>query len=376
MSSFPIVPRAGGPDRAPPRAVALPSLDLGKISFAAMGGSAEILHFPENDVAYDVDSSDEDLDGMEAAVAAFEARRARAREMAAARARSSDADERLAREKAETETSLRLFRARRERFEAALAAREPADKPGARESHGQIDVEDARSTAFAEAAALEALRQRRARIDARIAALLGECRPERKDAADDASSVARAARAAAAVDAEYVAPKWKQRRDRRRAEEEAAARRSAQPDGGELEKRDENPKNANGAVANEDAIRRLRAAARLTRRGDAEGLRSMLETDPTREFLNGRLDDHALLLISAAATTAARESAGFALWPSRAATALAVRRCSCVAARTSTRRTPSARPWTPPCTRATSTSRTRWCGGRRRKRPHGRAVKP
>ena len=79
MSSFPIVPRAGGPDRAPPRAVALPSLDLGKISFAAMGGSAEILHFPENDVAYDVDSSDEDLDGMEAAVAAFEARRARAR---------------------------------------------------------------------------------------------------------------------------------------------------------------------------------------------------------------------------------------------------------------------------------------------------------
>jgi hypothetical protein len=294
MSSFPIVPRAGGPDRAPPRAVALPSLDLGKISFAAMGGSAEILHFPENDVAYDVDSSDEDLDGMEAAVAAFEARRARAREMAAARARSSDADERLAREKAETETSLRLLRARRERFEAALAAREPVKETRRiGKAYGQIDVEDARSTAFAEAAALEALRQRRARIDARIAALLGECRPERKDAADDASSVARAARAAAAVDAEYVAPKWKQRRDRRRAEEEAAARRSAQPDGGESEKRDENPKNANGAVANEDAIRAaFAAAARLTRRGDAEGLRSMLETDPTREFLNGRLDDH------------------------------------------------------------------------------------
>ena len=34
-----------------------------------MGGSAEALHFPENDAAYDVeDSSDEDLDGMEAAV--------------------------------------------------------------------------------------------------------------------------------------------------------------------------------------------------------------------------------------------------------------------------------------------------------------------
>ena len=32
----------------------------------AMGGSAEELHFPENDAEYDVDSSDEDLDGMEA----------------------------------------------------------------------------------------------------------------------------------------------------------------------------------------------------------------------------------------------------------------------------------------------------------------------
>ena len=333
MSSFPIVPRAGGPDRAPPRAVALPSLDLGKISFAAMGGSAEILHFPENDVAYDVDSSDEDLDGMEAAVDAFEARRARAGEMAAARARSSDADERLAREKAETETSLRLLRARRERFEAALAAREPVKETRRiGKAYGQIDVEDARSTAFAEAAALEALRQRRARIDARIAALLGERRPERKDAADDASSIARAARAAAAVDAEYVAPKWKQRRDRRRAEEEAAARRSA-PDGGEGEKRDENekafPKNANGAVANENAIRAaFAAAARLTRRGDAEGLRSMLCTDPTRVFLNGRLDDHVRAVPSGDGRDATRldeENAGFTLltlacglgdWPS------------------------------------------------------------
>lgn len=341
MSSFPIVPRAGGPDRAPPRAVALPSLDLGKISFAAMGGSAEILHFPENDVAYDVDSSDEDLDGMEAAVDAFEARRARAVEKTAARARmsleSSDADERLAREKAETETSLRLLRARRERFEAALAKREPVKETRRiGKAYGQIDVEDARSTAFAEAAALEALRQRRARIDARIAALLGECtRPERKDAADDASSIARAARAAAAVDAEYVAPKWKQRRDRRRAEEEAAARRSA-PDGGEGVKRDENEKafptkNANGAfVANENAIRAaFAAAARLTRRGDAEGLRSMLRTDPTREFLNGRLDDHVRAVPSGdggdATLDEMDENAGFTLltlacglgdWPS------------------------------------------------------------
>ena len=252
---------------------------------------------------------------------------------AGARARSSDADERLAREKAETETSLRLLRARRERFEAALAAREPVKETRRiGKAYGQIDVEDARSTAFAEAAALEALRQRRARIDARIAALLGERRPERKDAADDASSIARAARAAAAVDAEYVAPKWKQRRDRRRAEEEAAARRSA-PDGGEGEKRDENekafPKNANGAVANENAIRAaFAAAARLTRRGDAEGLRSMLCTDPTRVFLNGRLDDHVRAVPSGDGRDATRldeENAGFTLltlacglgdWPS------------------------------------------------------------
>jgi hypothetical protein len=332
MSSFPIVPRAGGPDRAPPRAVALPALNLGKISFAAMGGSAELLHFPENDVAYDVDSSDDDLDGMEAAVEAFEARRRRTEEIAMARARAEDADERLAREKVETEQSLRQLRARRERFEAALAARgSVAETRRIGKSQGQIDVEDARSTAFAEAAALEALRQRRARIDARIAALLGERRPERKDAADDASSIARAARAAAAVDAEYVAPKWKQRRDRRLAEEEAAARRSA-PDGGEGEKRDENekafPKNANGAVANENAIRAaFAAAARLTRRGDAEGLRSMLCTDPTRVFLNGRLDDHVRAVPSGDGRDATRldENAGFTLltlacglgdWPS------------------------------------------------------------
>ena len=333
MSSFPIVPRAGGPDRAPPRAVALPSLDLGKISFAAMGGSAEILHFPENDVAYDVDSSDEDLDGMEAAVDAFEARRARGGEMAAARARSSDADERLAREKAETETSLRLLRARRERFEAALAAREPVKETRRiGKAYGQIDVEDARSTAFAEAAALEALRLRRARIDARIAALLGECRPERKDASGDATSVARAARAAAAVDAEYVVPKWKQRRDRRRAEEEAAARRSA-PDGGEGEKRDENEKQKafdarRGSGADENAVRAaFAAAARLTRRGDAEGLRSMLSTDPTRAFLRDRLDDHVRAVPRGDATLDATldENAGFTLltlacglgdWPS------------------------------------------------------------
>ena len=279
MSSFPIVPRAGGPDRAPPRAVALPALNLGKISFAAMGGSAELLHFPENDVAYDVDSSDEDLDGMEAAVEAFEARRRRAEEIAMARARSLDADERLAREKVETEQSLRQLRARRERFEAALAARgSVAETRRIGKSQGQIDVEDARSTAFAEAAALEALRQRRARIDARIAALLGECHPERRDASDDvsasASAVARAARAAAAVDAEYVVPQWKQRRDRRLAEEAAAA--AAAPDSRRIDAIWANSQTEDAGDVKQNVGAALVAAARLTRRGDAEGLRDFL----------------------------------------------------------------------------------------------------
>jgi hypothetical protein len=293
MSSFPIVPRAGGPDRAPPRAVALPALNLGKISFAAMGGSAELLHFPENDVAYDVDSSDDDLDGMEAAVEAFEARRRRTEEIAMARARAEDADERLAREKVETEQSLRQLRARRERFEAALAARgSVAETRRIGKSQGQIDVEDARSTAFAEAAALEALRQRRARIDARIAALLGECHPERRDASDDvsasASAIARAARAAAAVDAEYVVPQWKQRRDRRLAEEEAVA--AAAPDGRRDAGRDATE---DGGDVKQNVGAALVAAARLTKRGDAEGLRDFLLSSSHRGTpLNEIIDAH------------------------------------------------------------------------------------
>ena len=301
MSSFPIVPRAGGPDRAPPRAVALPALNLGKISFAAMGGSAELLHFPENDVAYDVDSSDEDLDGMEAAVEAFETRRRRTEEIAMARARAEDANERLAREKVETEQSLRQLRARRERFEAALAARgSVAETRRIGKSQGQIDVEDARSTAFAEAAALEALRQRRARIDKRIAALLGECHPERRDASDDvsasASAVARAARAAAAVDAEYVVPQWKQRRDRRLAEEAAAA--AAAPDGRIDAGRDATE---DGGDVKQNVGAALVAAARLilTRRGDAEGLRDFLLSSSHRGTpLNENIDAH-LMRVSA-----------------------------------------------------------------------------
>ena len=231
-----------------------------------------------------MDSSDEDLDGMEAAVAAFEARRARAREMAAARARSSDADERLAREKAETETSLRLLRARRERFEAALAAREPVKETRRiGKAYGQIDVEDARSTAFAEAAALEALRQRRARIDARIAALLGECRRSGRTRPTTRRASARAAR---------------HRGSRRGASRQsgAAAGPAARRGGGG----GETLCNQTGDQKNETKIEKRERTrsdaaspppARLTRRA-TRGFASMLETDPTREFLNGRLDDH------------------------------------------------------------------------------------
>ena len=217
--------------------------------------------------------------------------------MAMARARAEDADERLAREKVETEQSLRQLRARRERFEAALAARgSVAETRRIGKSQGQIDVEDARSTAFAEAAALEALRQRRARIDARIAALLGECHPERKDASDDvsasASAIARAARAAAAVDAEYVVPQWKQRRDRRLAEEAAAAAASGAD--GRIDAGRDATEDAGDEKKNVGAA--LVAAARLilTRRGDAEGLRDFLLSSshrgtPLRENIDAHL---------------------------------------------------------------------------------------
>ena len=94
MSAFPIVPRAGGArggSSAPAGPFVMPTLDLGKISFASMGGSAAPVVLPENDDPYDVDSSDEDLDGMEAAVAMHEARRARREELDAARSANAKA---------------------------------------------------------------------------------------------------------------------------------------------------------------------------------------------------------------------------------------------------------------------------------------------
>ena len=100
----------------------MPSLDLGKISFAAMGGSSEALHFPENDDAYDVDSSDEDLDGMEAAVAQFEERRRRREALDQAAAASRDAAEALERETRDAARAVANLRDQRRRFEAARAA--------------------------------------------------------------------------------------------------------------------------------------------------------------------------------------------------------------------------------------------------------------
>ena len=100
----------------------MPSLDLGKISFAAMGGGSEALHFPENDDAYDVDSSDEDLDGMEAAVAEFEERRRRREALDQAAAASRDAAEALERETRDAARAVANLRDQRRRFEAARAS--------------------------------------------------------------------------------------------------------------------------------------------------------------------------------------------------------------------------------------------------------------
>ena len=136
-SAFPIRPgnrREDGrpPDRPMIRAegtgelVRLPSIDITRISFAAMGGSAEDLRgaFPENDVAYDVDSSDEDLDGMEAAVGRFERRAAERESLRAAAEANEDAARRLATEARETAAAVESLRQQRRRFEEARVVAE------------------------------------------------------------------------------------------------------------------------------------------------------------------------------------------------------------------------------------------------------------
>ena len=201
----------------------MPSLDLGKISFAAMGGSSEALHFPENDDAYDVDSSDEDLDGMEAAVAQFEERRRRREALDQAAAASRDAAEALERETRDAARAVANLRDQRRRFEAARAV-SAASPIASRAAPGRDAVanED-------QAKALADLQARRARIDARIDALLRDTDHARTRTGDCGTSTVRIAdedlarRAAAEVEATYVQPRWKQRQEERWAAEARAA---------------------------------------------------------------------------------------------------------------------------------------------------------
>lgn len=220
MSSFHIVPRAGGEDRKPNGVpTQMPTLNLAKISFASMGGSAEVLHFTENDLAYDVDSSDEDLDGMEHAVFVFEERRNRREELQKARVITEEVNQQLKRVKLETEKSIRQLRDRRERFENAVAVTPTKSDRGV--IHGVTGPGDS----ISEALQLEELQKRRERVDARIDALLGEDFVDSlhmstsANASANAIDIAQGTLAAAQIEAEYVTPKWKQRRDQRRLEE-------------------------------------------------------------------------------------------------------------------------------------------------------------
>lgn len=158
--------------------VRLPSIDISRISFAAMGGSAEDLRgaFPENDVAYDVDSSDEDLDGMEAAVERFERRAAERESLRAAAEANEDASRRLAAEARETARAVEGLREQRRRFEEARVVAVRGDKGLARVAGSIPGDADRPSSSFAddEERELRDLRERRRRVDERIARLLEE----------------------------------------------------------------------------------------------------------------------------------------------------------------------------------------------------------
>ena len=271
-SAFPIRPgnrREDGrpPDRPMIRAegtgelVRLPSIDVSRISFAAMGGSAEDLRgaFPENDVAYDVDSSDEDLDGMEAAVGRFERRAAERESLRRAAEANEDAARRLATETRETARAVEGLRQQRRRFEEARVVAErrekgPASVAGDARVAGSIPGDADRpssssSIADDEERELRDLRERRRRVDERIARLLEEAagydreremvagsNPTRDDelalAVGDRERHRRLEEEAAArkddvdVDVDYdYAPRWKRRQEERwaREAEEAAA---------------------------------------------------------------------------------------------------------------------------------------------------------
>ena len=223
MSAFPIVPRAGGArvgSSAPAgSSFVMPTLDLGKISFASMGGSAAPVVLPENDDPYDVDSSDEDLDGMEAAVAMHEARRARREELDAARSANAAAREAVEREAREARRAVEALRAQRRRFEDARC----------------VGVLTTAKAADEETRELDELRARRERVDARIDALLRDDERRGREARDDPAADAKAKTVDEFddVDAREL-PRWKRRREARWAEEarRAAAALEARDPGG------------------------------------------------------------------------------------------------------------------------------------------------
>ena len=272
-SAFPIRPGNRREDGRPPNRpmiraegtgelVRLPSIDISRISFAAMGGSAEDLRgaFPENDVAYDVDSSDEDLDGMEAAVERFERRAAERESLRAAAEANEDAARRLATEARETAAAVESLRQQRRRFEEARVVAERRENGVAVSGdagEGRVagsmpgDADRPSSSSFAddEERELRDLRERRRRVDERIARLLEEAagydreremvagsNPTRDDelalAVGDRERHRRLEEEAAArkddddVDVDYdYAPRWKRRQEERwaREAEEAAA---------------------------------------------------------------------------------------------------------------------------------------------------------
>ena len=237
MSAFPIVPRAGGArvgSSAPAgSSFAMPTLDLGKISFASMGGSAAPVVLPENDDPYDVDSSDEDLDGMEAAVAMHEARRARREELDAARSANAAAREAVEREAREARRAVEALRAQRRRFEDAR----------------RVGVLTTATAADEEMRELDELRARRERVDARIDALLRDDERRGREARDDPAADAKAKTVDEFDDDDArELPRWKRRREARWAEE---ARRAAAA----LEARDPG-ETSDAAFARSSSVRR------------------------------------------------------------------------------------------------------------------------
>lgn len=270
MSAFPIVPRAGGArvgSSAPAgSSFVMPTLDLGKISFASMGGSAAPVVLPENDDPYDVDSSDEDLDGMEAAVAMHEARRARREELDAARSANAAAREAVEREAREARRAVEALRAQRRRFEDAR----------------RVGVLTTATAADEETRELDELRARRERVDARIDALLRDDERRGRQARDDPAADAKAKTVDEFDDDDVCElPRWKRRREARWAEE---ARRAAAA----LEARDPGGW-SDAAFARSSSVRspfedRTRAspsdvcarAARAVRADDRDALRAAL----------------------------------------------------------------------------------------------------